>query len=110
MVDSRRKGHDFERDIVRQVREAMPGAEVERGLQYRDGEGVADCRMPVFHLECKVGKQQSPRAALAQATRDAERGKVPLAVVKDDRKEPFIVMGWPDFVEFLREWWARRDK
>ena len=39
---ARRKGADFERAIVHRFREAMPGAEVRRGLQSRSGAEASD--------------------------------------------------------------------
>ncbi len=105
---SRRKGHDFERDIANRLREVMPGADIKRGLQSRGGGAEeADVVCPYFHVECKVGKLPNPRAALAQAVRDAKPGKVPVAIVKDDRQPPFVVMQldeWLDFVKLVH--WA----
>jgi hypothetical protein len=105
-VNSRRKGATFERWVVRRIREVMPGVDIKRGLQFRDGAEAPDVDMPVFHVECKVGAQQSPRAALAQANRDAKPDKVPIAVVKDDRKEPFVILSFENFLKFIKEWWV----
>lgn len=102
---SRTKGHDFERKIARRLREVMPGADIRRGLQSRSGGDAADVVCPYFHVECKKGPKPGVRAALAQAARDARPGQAPIAVIGDDRKEPFVVIGLEDFLNFVKEWW-----
>ena len=101
----RRKGHGFEREIARQLRNIFPGAR--RGLQYQDGEGCPDVTGTPFHVECKRGKKPNPRAALAQSINDANKGKVPIVVIRDDRADPFVVLRWDDFLDFVREWEER---
>ena len=102
---SRRKGARFERELVHQFREAMPGADVRRGLQWRGGDEVPDVDCPVLWLESKRGKKPNVRAALRQATDAAPKGRIPLAVIRDDRAEAFVAMSLADFLELLREWW-----
>jgi hypothetical protein len=109
---SRRKGAQAERDLAKRFAEAMPGADCKRGIgQARRGSEVADCEVPYFWVESKHGKRPNPRAALAQATEDARensRGKTPIAVIRDDRKEPFVCMRLDDFLAFVSEWWHGR--
>lgn len=108
---SRRKGQAAERELVHKFRAVMPGADVRRGLQSRGGGAeVPDVDCPVFHIESKHGKQPNVRAALAQAVRDARKDKIAVAVIRDDRKEPFVALQLEDFLEFVREWWERRDR
>ena len=108
-MHSRRKGARFERELVWRFREVMPGAEVRRGLQSRGGE-VADVDCPVFWPEAKRGKQPNVRGALRQATNAAPPGRIPIAIIRDDRAEPFVALSLDDFLELVAEWWARRDK
>lgn len=109
---SRRKGANAERELAKRFAEAMPGADCKRGIgQARRGSEVADCEVPRFWVESKHGKRPNPRAAYAQACADAEengRGKIPIAVIRDDRKEPFVVIGLDDFLRFVGEWWERK--
>ena len=105
---SRRKGSGFERDVAKQINEALPGAKAKRGLQYRGGDNIPDVECPLLHIECKRGKRPNPRAALAQAIEGCERGKLPIAIIRDDRSDPFAVMLWTDVLELLSEWWARQ--
>ena len=107
---SRRKGRRYEQELVHLFREAMPGAEVKRGLQSRGGEEVPDVDCPVFWLEAKRGKKPNVRAALKQALENAPQGRIPLAVIRDDRSEAFVALSLDDFLELLREWWEGRSR
>lgn len=104
----RDKGARWERALAKRFHEVMPGANVRRGLcQVRCSSEMADVETPVFWVEAKVGKKPNPRAALAQAQSAAPKGRVPIAVVKDDRKEPFVTLSLDDFLDFVGEWWER---
>jgi len=103
---SRRKGARFERAMVHRFREAMPGAEVRRGLQCR-GEEVADVDCPVFWPELKRGKKPNIRAALRQAIEAAPKGRIPIALVRDDRAEEIVTLLLDDFLDLVSEWWER---
>jgi hypothetical protein len=87
----------------------MPGAEVRRGFQYRGGEEAPDVECPIWWIECKHGKRPSIRNALDQARGDCPKGRMPIAVVKDDRVPPTVTLDLDDFLEVIAEWWARRN-
>jgi hypothetical protein len=108
---ARRKGHDFEREMVRTFAEVFGEGKVRRGLQYRDGAEAADVCTPIFAVECKRGARTNPRAALAQVVQANEgKGFVPVAVCKDDREDPFVVMRLDDLLELARELWEARKR
>ena len=107
---SRRKGHGFERELVHLFRDAMPGAEVRRGLQSRSGDEVADVECPVFWVEAKRGKKPNVRAALKQAIAAAPKERMCVAVVRDDRAEAFVSLLLDDFLDLVKEWWELRNK
>ena len=108
-MHSRRKGARFERELVWRFREVMPGAEVRRGLQSRGGE-VADVDCPVFWIEAKRGKRPNVRGALRQAEHDAPKGRIPVAVIRDDREPAFVALSLEDFLDLVREWWEGRQR
>lgn len=105
---SRRKGANFEREVARMVGEAMPGADVRRGLQSQ-GEVVPDVNAPGLWIECKRGKKPNVRGALRQALSNATAGRLPLAVVRDDRADAFVTLTLTDFLELLGEWWELKE-
>ena len=102
------KGKRFERELVQLFTEAAPGARVCRGFQWRDGAEAPDVDIPGFWLEAKVGIKTNPRKALRQAMMAARYGRWPLAVCKDDRQTPLVVMALPDFLTMYRQWYAGR--
>lgn len=102
-LSQRRKGRGWEQQVARDLREYMPGADIRRGWQSRKGSDDADVICPLYWIECKCGKQPSPRAALRQAQAASPGGKWILAVIKDDRKEPFAVLSHADLHDILRE-------
>lgn len=96
----RRKGHDFERELARILKEET-GLPFKRGFQTRAGGGEqADvlCEGLPYHFECKVGKRPPFKRALEQAERDCSEEAIPLAVVKVDREEPIVLMRMKDFL------------
>jgi len=88
----------------------MPGAEVRRGLQSRSGDEVPDVDCPVFWVEAKRGRKPNVRGALKQAIDAAPKGRIPIAVVRDDRAAPFVVLLLDDFLELIEQWWCARRK
>ena len=88
----------------------MPGNRFRRGLQYDSADQCPDVDAPPFHVEAKRGKKPNPRAAVAQAVADAAPGRIPVAVLRDDRAEPFVVLLLEDFLELVREWWEGRGR
>ena len=79
-------------------RPLVPEAAVRRGAQARGGAEAPDVDVPGMWVECKHGKKVNLRAALTQAIGDAALGRVPVAVCKDDRAEPVVVMRLADFL------------
>jgi len=106
---SRRKGADFERAMVHRFREVFGDDDVRRGLQSR-GEEVPDVDVPCFWIECKREKRTSPRAALEQAVDAAPKGRIPIAICKDDRRETTVTLLLDDFLELVREWWRSTNR
>ena len=98
---SRRKGHAFERSLVHQFRAVFPDANIRRGLQSRGGSEVPDVDVPGWHVEAKAHRKVNLRAALAQAITDAAPDRVPIAVCKDNRAEPVVVLRLDDFLALL---------
>lgn len=105
--NQRLKGHNFEREVAKRLREAIPGCNAKRGLA-QAREGGAECAdveaegLPI-HFECKCGKQIPIVRALEQATNDAKPGMFPTAVIKFDFKQPFVVMWFDHYLELLQD-------
>lgn len=98
----RKKGHDFERAIAKQLRTIFP--ESKRGLQNRNNVDLnADVDVPHYFIECKAMVKCNFRAALRQAVerRKPEDTRVPLAICKDDYKPITVTMYYDDFYDML---------
>ncbi len=106
---SRRKGHDWERDVARQMRDIF-GDRVKRGWQVREGTDAPDVDGTPFWIECKKGKKTNIRAALLQAQdaaghlHGAGDNRPPLAVCKDDGMRATATMYLDDFLDLVKEW------
>lgn len=103
-ASQRRKGHDFERWVVKRFNNSFDGFEARRGLQYqRDGGEVPDVRAGPMWIECKRGKATSLKPALRQAQASCAPGHYPMVVAKDDGQPPVVVMDLEDFIELCHE-------
>lgn len=95
MVNSRRKGHDFERYVAKFLRTFF--LEARRGLQY-DNPRECDVEGTPFRIECKRLRDVAARnivAALMQAKGDGERHNDPrpcIAITKADNREALVHM------------------
>ena len=106
---SRDKGARFERELARIFRDALPGCDAKRGFQTRGGAAeMPDVTAGCFAIEAKAGKKPPVRAALKTAVDNCPKGLYPLAVIKEDRKPPFVVLPLDDFLEIAGEWWKWR--
>lgn len=107
---SRAKGHNFERKVAADLREVMPGCDAKRGWQSRGGgKEEADVEIPNVHVECKHGKKPNLRAAYEQAANDT-RGRIPVAVCKDNRRPPLVVIGYEDWLAMMGQLWELKWK
>lgn len=104
---SRRKGAAFERELVHRFRAELPGLSIRRGAQARGGNEAPDVDVPGLWVEAKHGQKVNHRAALAQAIRDAAGTRMPVAVCKDDRSDPIVLMRLDDFLALWRTSWGR---
>ena len=106
---ARRKGHQWERDVARMFTEAM-GVKCRRGMQYRSGGDSPDVEAPIFWIECKAGARPPIRGALDQAVMHATPTDIPIAVIKEDRRPPFVVCRLDDFLTLAADAMAARGE
>ncbi len=106
------KGKRWERKVASLISEVMPGARIRRGNQNRDGADAPDVVCPWLWVECKSGKRPNPRAALAQAIEACnKRGSktIPTVFLKDDRKDPIVILQMDDFLRMLKKLWHTKQ-
>ncbi len=101
---SRRKGHDFERHVVRLLRTIDPSARTARQVAPLEDSRGRDVitRLPVC-VQCKSGVRVNALEAFEQARTAARPGEIPVAALHDTRRRlklALIPLDW--FVELLR--------
>lgn len=117
----RRKGHDFERKVARDLRKIDPSAR--RVLEYQEGLGydIHLERLPII-VQVKSAKRVGFIAALQEAVEAKERlniahssklearrergvveEKMPLAVCKVTGKGEYAVIRWADMLKLLKK-------
>lgn len=98
---SRRKGHEFEREVAEAFREAG-FTEARRGLGQADGgRKLPDVEGTPYWVECKCGARPNIADAFFQADHDSiDAGDQRVAVVisKRDRTEPMATLALADFL------------
>lgn len=105
---SRDKGKRWEREVARLYRETV-GAGKRTGWHQSHGLEVADVSVPLplpgwpkgIWNECKHHARVPMRRALNQALEACPEGHLPVAVCKDDRKEPLVVLLLDDWLSLL---------
>lgn len=101
-VNSRNKGAQFERDIIRELKDSL-GVNCKRNLeQWRSGGDDID--LPPYSIECKRRATIATYEWWQQACDSAERAKrIPILIMKADRKETLVVMDLQEFMRLIRE-------
>ena len=103
---SRRRGHDWEREIVRSLSE-LEHVEAERTLDEPREGNVGDVRVNLpLSVQCKAGKRPRIYDAVQEATEAAEPGEHPVAAVKrmngrGKKADRLAIMRWSDFLEMV---------
>lgn len=87
-INSRTKGHAFERLIANWFKQVYPNAK--RGLQCRDGSEVCDVTGTPFWIECKRMRKVNIEKAFDQACEDSKGEKPILVISKSDRGEILV--------------------
>lgn len=102
MINSRRKGADFERKLAEIFRK-YGYTDSRRGQQYCGANGDADVvGLPHIHVEAKAVEKLNLYDAMSQSKRDAKRGEVPVVVHKKNRKNILVTMELPDFLTLYK--------
>jgi len=106
---SRRKGATWERRVVNDLKARGLDAKRTAQLQTYATNDAPDVSLPGWFIECKVGKQPSPRAALRQALGACpDDGRIPVAVIKDNGSGAraafaFAVLRYQDWLALVAE-------
>lgn len=100
---SRRKGHNFEREVAKRFRALYPGTM--RQLEYQQGLGV-DVPAGPFDIQCKRGKQYAP---ITKINEIPATERIPMLVTKGDLQPTMVALRLDDFIDILKDIGAAYD-
>lgn len=107
-INSRQKGARAERSLARKLNEF--GYECRRGQQFSGLQGDADVvGLPRVHIECKHVERLNIFDAIAQSTRDAREGEIPVVMHKKNNTEWLCTLRLDDFMPMYTEWEAGQE-
>jgi hypothetical protein len=101
---SRRKGHQFERDVAIALRLVFP--EARRHLEYQDaesGKGIDLVETGYYRFQCKKLADYAPINRIREVQCDEELGEVPVLVTAADGKEPMAVLPFTHLLRLIRK-------
>lgn len=105
---SRNKGKTGEREAAKALMERIPGAHIERSVQYsgrgaaRGAGGMPDLvGLKPFHLEVKRTERSEPYKWLAQVQSDKLPGDIGVVLHRQSRKEWIVIMDLDDFCRLV---------
>ena len=104
-VNSRQKGKRIERYFAKSLRHIWANIRRNAGTQSQSG-GVDLENTPPFNFEVKGGKMADiakVRQWLDQVEREGQEFFHNVVLVKPDRKEPYVIMPFDDFVVILEQ-------
>ena len=103
-INSRTKGHDFERWVAKWFRGLFPKAKVTRGQQAHSAEEVPDVLVssrPWLWIECKRPARAAIYAYWEQAV-EACGSKIPIVVLRANHKPPLVLLSLPHWGWILK--------
>lgn len=107
---SRTKGHSFEREIAKELRDKKIFPEAKRKLEYQidecigiDLEGTANLAIQLKRYK----KYVNP--SLIEEVKNS-KDKIPLLITKADKKEAIACLYWSDFLKIIQDIGVVYDK
>lgn len=102
-MNSKQKGNRGERELAEELRKY--GYDTRRGHQYNGQTDEADVvGVPGLHIECKrVEKGLNLEEALAQSTRDARQGEIPVVIHRRNYENWKVTMSLGEFMAMWKE-------
>ncbi len=99
---NRRKGHNFEREVAKQLR-SIGFANAHRHLEYQKEElyNVDIDETGEFLIQCKNKKNY---VAISELAKIDNTNGMPIVVTKASRKEPIAIIRWSDLLMLIKSY------
>lgn len=99
---SRRKGHQFEREVAVALRVVFPRAR--RHLENHEDDATRGADLMYtgcYRIQCKRGRKYASLSAINEVQADPLLGEVPLLVTQGDNEIPLVAMPLAEFIYLL---------
>lgn len=98
---SRRKGHQFEREVAIALRDVFPYAR--RHLEYQDAEanGVDLVNTGFYRIQCKRGAKYASFSAIKEIEADELFGEIPVLVTQGDHEQIMVALPFHEFYRLI---------
>jgi hypothetical protein len=100
MVNSRRKGHQYERDIRIMLLPVFPDCERTQEGESLDRDGVDLKKTGALAFQCKRGRKYASASVLKEVKAP---GKIPLVITRADNEESVVIMYAEDFMKIIQD-------
>lgn len=97
---SRRKGHQFEREMAIALRKIFPGARRQLEYHSRDARGVDLQETGPYRIQCKKLQKYAPIERIFEVQYDC-REEVPVLITAGDSRPPMVVLPLTEFLRLL---------
>ena len=99
MINSRRKGHSFERDLCRVLRSVFP--DIERSLEgsMADQNGVDLMNTGNLAIQAKRGRKYAPLNKIEEVKSD----KIAVLITRGDQKKAMACLYLEDFLKIIQD-------
>lgn len=96
-INSRTKGHSFEREIAQRLKPIFPF--VKRLLEYQEGFGFDLTGTGWFHIQCKRYKKSVPMSKINEIPLSDKF--MPVLISKCDREPIYVTMKFDDWLSLV---------
>lgn len=102
---SRTKGHSYEREIAKRLRDEglFPEAKRHLEMQMQEAKGYDLDNTPPFKIQLKRGKKYASITKIEEAAREVSSDEAPVLITKGDRQRDVVVMYLDDWIDLVRE-------
>jgi hypothetical protein len=97
----RKKGHDFERWVAKELQGLFPEARRHLEYQSREANGVDIVNTQPYLFQCKRGRRYASLSTIKEIQICPIEGGIPVLVTKGDNEEPLACIPWVKFKRLL---------